>query len=258
MNDTLLRDYLFELYQATSFNDRFNIYYKYTRKLGFEDVAYSIMPGIQFESIYKKNPVFMSSGSFSTDFLDHYSSEELIKDDFTIRNIKDNKLSPMDWRDYEKNMRLREKEKNLILLAREDYGIRNALSIPTMKNDLGIAGASIICSDNDNAFKGLKQERMRDLVFITHRFHESNLNKRNLPKMFVAPFLEYLTVNEIGILCHLASGQHFQRIEYSIDIASYKVASNALNNLRKKKFNNITKERLMYLCGFINLNEMLE
>lgn len=253
MNKQFQCDFINELYAGRSFNERFIIYDKYVKKLGFEAVAYSLMPRMQLESCFKVDLVFHCSDSFSTDFLDHYTTEQLIQDDFTVRRICNNILLPMDWREYELTKQLRPKEESLIKLAREDYGINNGLSIPTMNNEAGFSGASIVSSEKDASFKKLKRENADALAFITHRFHESNFKSSKLPREFVTPFLERLTPNEFGILSHLASGQHFQKIENSIKIASYKVASNALRNLINNKFNSITKERLMYLCGQIDL-----
>lgn len=256
-SDLFLRDYLYELYTCHTFDQRFIVYDKYLKNLGFDGATYSIMPLIQSESVFLHSPVFKNSASFPDNYLDQYTTQKLSRHDFTIKRISKNILNPMDWREHELKNLITRNEVKLIELAREDYGIKNAISIPTMNSEIGMSGASIISLEKDAIFKKLKEENIDKLIFITHRFHESNLQGSQLPPNFVLPFIDHLTANEIGILCHLASGKHFQKIEYSIDIASYKVATNALQNLRKKKFNNITKERLMYLAGILRIQRYL-
>ncbi|MDD5393254.1 MAG: hypothetical protein PHE17_09565 [Thiothrix sp.] len=140
----------------------------------------------------------------------------------------------------------------MIALARADYGIRNALTIPTMTNKDGIAGASIISSEHDAPFALLKQEKLDTLFLITRAFHSCVLAEQQLSKQFLRPFLASLNQKEIDILRHLARGEPFKRIEYSVDVASYRVAANILDKLRGK-FGGITRDRLMFLVGLLHL-----
>jgi DNA-binding CsgD family transcriptional regulator len=252
----LLADYTHELYAVSSLEERFKIYEKYIQQLGFEGATYTFIPKIQLESTIPVHPFFEHTDSFSIDFLDHYTSEQLDQHDFTIRKTNNNELSPMDWRQHELRGLVSDNERGVIQLAREDYGINNALTIPTLGNEMGIAGATVISSEKDASFKKLKQERMEALVCYTRLFHDTSFSGSKMPLKFIEPFIESLKPTEIEILHCLASGIQFKNIEYHMDISSYKYASNILNNLRKR-LGGITRDRLMYLVGSLDINNLL-
>lgn len=252
----LMGEYIWEMYAVDSLTERFAVYEKYITKLGFSSALYTFVPFIQIGGSTLK-PLSLKTNDFSDSFLSHYVNEDLAKDDFTIRRMKEGNMNIMDWREHEVSNILLAPENQLIETAREEFGINNALSIPLMFQSLGASGLSIISEDSDKSFEQLKKEKIQVLHYFTRVFHDLNLlNIQKIPLERIK-FLNNLSEKEIGILRHLAKGNKFSKIEYHIDVASYKVASNILDNLRGKfreEFNErITRDQLMYLIGLLDI-----
>lgn len=254
-SEQLQKDFLYDLYHQSTVEGKFSVFDKYIKRLGFEAAVYSVMPRLQYESNYYLDPVFISSAEFSKKFLDHYSEGKLSEDDFTIRKINDNFLDPLDWREHEKLGLVSPNELDLIKLARVDYGITNAISVPTMNAEAGFSGASIVSSDKDTSFQKLLREKQYDLKFITYRFHQAIMEGTSVPAEFVKAFIDHFSPNEIGIICHLAAGKPYKNAVDTVDVNSSKSAYHALSNLRKNKFRHkISRDRLLYLSGLIDIS----
>ena len=252
MYPMFMSDYISEMYKKKSLKERFQVYEKYIGFLDFDAAIYTFVANI---SIGKNTlpSLFLRTADYSTDFLEHYVAEGLDQHDFTTRRIKEHKMSVMDWREYELKKRISTEESKLITLARDDYGFKNSLSIPLMNRDIGGAGVSIVSSEKDNAFAKLKAENLETLIHCTRLFHDINfLSIQKIP-LSTLTFLIELSEKERGILSHLAAGEPFKNIEYSIDVASSKVASNILDRLRGKFDSKITKDQLMYFVGLLGV-----
>ncbi|MBU1724150.1 MAG: autoinducer binding domain-containing protein [Gammaproteobacteria bacterium] len=242
-----------ELLSATSLDERFGLYERYVCGLGFDAATYTYIPNIQLNTHFPTPPVFAFTESYPVAFLKHYGEARFDEDDFTIRKVMGEKcMNILDWREHERQQQISAAENHVIVVAREEYGIRNALTIPTMTGAIGIAGASVVSSEKDASFQLLKEERLGTLLKMTQIFHAQVFANQELARRFLKPFLESLSQKEIDILRHLARGEAFKNIEYSVDVASYKVAANILDKLRAK-FGGITRDRLMFLIGLLNL-----
>jgi len=252
MHQLFMNDYITEMYENKSLEEHFQVYEKYVGLLGFDAAIYTFVSNI---SIGKNTlpSIFLRTANYSSDFLEHYVTEDLDQCDFTVKRIKDHKMSIMDWREYQLTKPITKEESELITLAREEYNFKNSLSIPLMNRDIGGAGVSIISSEKDSTFAKLKAENLETLLHCTQLFHDINfLDIQKLP-LSILTFLSELSEKERGILTHLASGEQFKNIEYSIDVASYKVASNILDRLRGKFDTKITRTQLMFLVGILGV-----
>lgn len=252
----LMGEYIWEMYATNSLTERFKIYEKYITHIGFSSAIYTFVPLIKIGDATLE-PLALTTNDFSLSFLQHYMDHNLVRDDFTIRLMNQGHMQTMDWREHELSNTLLNKETQVIETAREEFNIKNAVSIPLMLQGLGGAGVSITSDDSDAQFQSIKEERMQALQYFTQVFHDLNLlNLQKIPLERIK-FLNSLSEKEIGILKYLASGKKFSRIAYHIDVASYKVASNMLDNLRKKfedEFNErITRDQLMYLIGLLDI-----
>lgn len=251
----LLGEFAAELYSTDSFEKRFTIYDKYLKKLGFQGASYTFIPRVTVEGDLKTIPAFSCSDTFSPEFLDHYTSGRLDQNDFTIRRsfelMETNQLPIWDWQEVlngETQEVLLSSEEEVIRLAKADYEINNALSIPTMNDSLGLAGFSIISRDDDQQFQLLKKEKLETLKIMSRQFHDACLSSQNLPPTFIKSFLEKLTPLEADLLRHLARDLNLQRYEK----VSYKRAGNVLSELRQR-LGIRSQHRLMYLAGVFRL-----
>ncbi|MBO0612554.1 MAG: hypothetical protein RL122_1310 [Pseudomonadota bacterium] len=256
VDHALLGNYIAELYATNTLEERFQIYEKYLQLLGFEGATYTFAARAQWEAFTDIPAIFLHTATYSTEFLQHYEAERLDQQDFTVRKVLGGDIQPMDWREHETQAQLNPDEKHLIQLAREDYGIINAISIPTMFDERGAAGASIVSSEKDHAFQVLKQERLDTLIHCTKLFHDINFADASLPHKFILPLLASLKSKEIVVLRYLASGKPFKNIQDSTDI-SYFYATNILDGMRNR-LGKITKDKLLYLVGLLNILDQLK
>ena len=248
----LITDFISELHfsQPVSLDDNFQVYKKFLARLGYDGATYTFLPQIQLEVMKDLPTIFLSTESYPVGFITQYTEERLDSVDFTIRKMKEGYMEPMDWREHELSNTLNEEELYVINLAREEYGILNAISIPMMNEEKGGAGASIISYKDDNSFNELKQETLEALVSITRLFHERVINHEDLSHKFILPVMATLTPTEIKILKYKATGLPMKNIEDNIGISS-SYASNALGRLRKR-LGRVSTERLLYLLGLLN------
>ena len=255
-NHTLIGQFVEELYSANSLWERFYIYQKYVNRLGFYSASYTFIPSIQLDQPLP--PIFLYTSEFPKGFLQQYTEQNLARHDFTLRLARDYKVAPslnwcepLDWREHEVSGKLLPQEAAVIEQARVDYGIINAVSIPTMMSEAGVAGMSIISHENDCLFEKLKVKSLPTLLSCSQIFHDMNYASSDLNYAFLMPFIQNLKPKEIQILRYLASGKNLKAIEDSTGI-SYGYASNLLNELRAR-LGGISRDKLMYLIGAVNL-----
>ncbi len=252
----MLGDFFYDIYSTDALDERFKIFEKYVQTLGFEGVSYTFMPEFYLKDDYQQAPAFMSSELFPRSFIEQYTDDRFDKNDFTVRRIKSKQLRPMDWQMCGRSDELSQEEKNVITTADHEHGIKNAISIPTMSKEVGIAGASIISTVSNTDFQKLKDEKLETLRLCTRFFHDSTQNQSTSrpARIFVLPLLTTLNPKEIYILRYLATGQSLKNISFTTDIVTYNYAKNVLHELRKK-FGGISKDKLMYIIGLFNILE---
>lgn len=229
----IIGDFVEKIYTEQSLEKRFDIYAKYIEQLGFDAALYTYFPSSQLDSTkFPIPPIRLQTRDFPVDFLEHYEAEHL------------------DWNEYRQKHKLNIEKTKIIAVAKEDYGIKNGISIPIMNRTIGAAGISIISSETDIVFKKLKNEKFETLITCTQLFHDINYSNGMLQQEFVLYFLKILSTTEIEILRYLASGKHLKNIQ-DAKITSYKYAANTLCTIRKK-FGKITRDKLMYIVGLLD------
>ncbi|TXH68234.1 MAG: hypothetical protein E6Q83_14165 [Thiothrix sp.] len=256
----LVGHFVDDLYQVETVSERFLVYEHYIHTLGFDGATYTFFPNALWEFNSSFSPIFLHTQEYPTAFLKHYAEANFHECDFTIRvgnSLRLNKATPLptalDWREHEIAGLISYAENSVIQIAREEYGIRNALTIPTQRPEAGLGGMSVISSEKDSSFRELKQENMETLLRCTQVFHDISFgNSRNF-SIFAQPFLQTLKPKEIQILRHLALGYHLKQIGQGI---SYRYAANMLDELRAR-MGGITKDKLMYLIGQLHLLDLI-
>jgi len=236
--------------ESISLEQHFSVYEKFLRQLGYDGATYSFVPKIQIEVMKDLPAIFLSTSAYPIGFIEQYTAERLDQNDFTVRKILAGEMIPMDWREHEINGWVSEIEANVIKLARDKYGIKNAISIPMLYEEKGLAGASVISYLNDDAFNKLKEKTLDSLLSITRLFHVRISSEEDLTYKFILPVLKNLSEKEITILSYKASGKLMVNIEDETGISS-SFAANLLSRLRKR-LGGINTERLMYLMGLLN------
>jgi len=257
INKQLLGDFTADIYTQNSLSSRFSIFEKYVQILGFEGVSYTFMPEFSLKKDIQRAPVFMSSKLFPCSFIEQYTHDRMDQNDFTVRRIKTKQLAPMDWQEFKYSDELSHAEKTIISIAKYDHNVKNALSIPTMSEDRGIAGASIVSTAKNAEFNQLKKENLETLSICTQLFHDAtvNMSEASLADIFVIPLLIEMKPKEITILRYFASGKPLKNI-YDTTGISYSYASNLLAELRQR-LGGISNEKLMYIIGLFNLLDNL-
>ena len=255
-NPRIVGDLVAQLYALETLQSRFDYYQKTVCKQGFDAVCFSFEPRNTFNPELERPPVFEISERFPVGFLKAYKDDGWFQHDFTIREIMQGDLSAKDWKQKELSGELHDKEKELIQLAREQFGINNAITIPTMNHTVGIAGASIVSFADDEDFTILKQQQLNTLIHCTRVFNDIIMqHPSHLVKTFVFPNLPGVTKKERIVLRDLVRGLPIQKIGAKQGMNESSV-SNHLARLRKK-FNVKKTSDLKHLLVTLNIMDYL-
>lgn len=230
----------------------FRVYERYILTLGFDGATYTFLPPASLNDDLGLSPVFAATEDYPGAFLEHYQQARFDQQDFTIRQGYAGFEGAMDWWECERQQQISPREMEVLLVAREDYAIRNGITILSVEKCKGVVGTSVISMAQDEEFQLLKQEHLGTLQRIVENFHAFALADQSLMIPFLLPFFESLSPKEADILRHIAQGRPFKQVGYSIDVASPKVAANILSRIREK-FGGVTRDRLMFLAGLYNL-----
>lgn len=245
IDESFWREYVPALYSADSEEKRFQVYEKYILALGFSGATYTFTPRIQIEAMTNLPLIFLHTKDYPLEFLQEYKEKrfDLEGYDFAInKSMQQGETGPMDWRQHEKTGELNEKELHLIKLAREKYNIKNALSIPTLMDERGAAGVSVISDKDDAEFESITQHGIEQLVAATRLFHDTNFTDL---EQFILPVFESLKPREIAILYYKVSGKPMKTVKDATGISDI-VAARTLHDL-KQRLGKVNNDRLIYL-----------
>ncbi|NRB38063.1 MAG: autoinducer binding domain-containing protein [Pseudomonadales bacterium] len=252
MHNNIIVDFIYGLEQSLTIHGCFDVFSRAVSELGFDSVAYSSIP-IKLIQATSLQPQFLSSASFSSGFLKHYAESGLEKDDFTIKRISQGDTRVMNWRMEEKQGQLLPAEVQLIRLAREDYGVNNALSIPTLSDEHHISGVSIISESCDQTFQLLLNEKSHTLQMICQVFHDRVYSRVEYKKFFYLNFIESLSKDEKAVLKFVASGMP---LKLSRDICG--ISPSYAGNIRSSLFDKLQVKNSAELIYLISLHRIIE
>lgn len=251
INKELIADFAIDFYTAESFDEAFDIYFQLVLELGFDGVLYSFIPHISTASIFSIPPIFKSSETYSQDYLTYYGENQVDKLDPIFKLIKNGETNIIDWWEAAEERNFSDKEKEILRIARDNFGIINGITIPTLSEQRGIAGASIITSKTNKEYAKLKSKSIQTLALCTGMFHDFTLSRPLSSNSFVLPFFPDLTKKEIQVLRFQLTGKPMKQIEDSTGITT-KYAEKLLANIRKK-FGNISKNELIHQTSAFNI-----
>ena len=221
---------------------------------GFDAVVYSAMPA-SLGAPGLIQPVFLASSEFSKGFLSHYAEADLWQHDFTIDRIRQGFVGPLDWGKELKESKMSEAQQQVVRLANSDYGITNAISIPTQSDPHIIAGASVTSCESRSVFDSLLESQLTTVQFAIHRFHQFVFSKTSNTYCFYEPLIEELSAAEKRVVAFVALGKPLKQSKHYTNLSPTR-CSNVLSNLyRRMSVSNASE--LCFLVGHHKLVEML-
>ena len=259
-----LGEYVESLYNAQDFDAAFNAFEKQALKLGFDGVLYSYMPRVILDSNFYHEPVYKISSDYSPSYLKHYFEARLDRVDPIVKAIVDGVTEPIDWwgttsqkyRDMDKN------SEEAVGMSRR-YGIANGITIPTMSEEKGIAGASFVTSEN-KLYTKLKNENLDKIIFCTKLFHDLVLTHKGYIGHFIKPVVNILNTTEQKFLGMLALGESPSKIASKL-CKSEKYLEQVMLKMRRKmsgverdEMPNLNRNQLLYYAGLLNLLEQID
>jgi len=251
MNKELVANFAIDFYAAETFDEAFDTYFQLILESGFDGVLYSYIPHISTASQYSISPIFKSSDTYSQDFLAYYAENRLDKIDSIIKLIKNGETGIIDWWEEAEKRKFSDSDKEILYIAREEFGIINGITIPTMSEQRGIAGASVITSKTGSVYTELKAKGIETIALCTRMFHDFTLSRPLSSNSFVLPFFPVLTDKEIQVLRFQLTGKPMKQVEDSTGITT-KYAEKLLKNVRIK-FGSITKNELIHQTSAFNI-----
>ena len=260
---TYLGQFVEALYQARNIDEAFSAFEQHVFKLGFEGVLYTFIPRIILDTKSPYAPVYLVSESYSPKYLEHYMDTGFYQHDPVIKAIEKGDLTPFDWWEEVNKGKMNKVEQGTIVTAREDYQIMHGITIPTMSDHRGIAGASFISSENDHLYGNLKATNLENLKLSTQLFHDAVLSREFLAKSFIQPFTLKLNEKEKGLLRGLSAGKNMDHIAQELG-TQVKYLDKVLRRTREKfsgvgigEEAKINRNQLIYYMGLLNLLDNL-
>lgn len=216
-------------------------------------MLYTFIPKLTRLSV-SLQPVFQHTDSYLP-FLKNYQKNNFSRYDFVIRLVEEGKLDTIDWWEEAAKIELSKKEKYVNHIAKETYGITKGISFPTLSNDMGFAGVSIISFKDSYANKIINADAIRHLKKCSRQYHDHAMIHQDARHKFILPILQTLTPKKVLLIKYLISGKPMKYISDEVDIST-RYAEKLLIKLRKQ-FGNITTNELIYLLGLLNISEYL-
>ena len=248
-------DFIEQLDNAVNLEGLFLALERAANQLGFEGVSYTYIPPLILNNLEASSPVFIKTDSFSDGFITQYEQDHLGEHDFVIKRVLENDFLPVHWQQEVERRRLNRQEKRVVEIARNDYDIENAISIPTYKRDDGVAGITVTSQENKYFFDKLFDERIKLFSRLCRIFSDRITLNPDYQVNFVKPFLSTLSCTERSLLLLVAEGVPLKKAADRLNI-SYGYSSNVMDKLRVK-FGDVSRERLFYLAGVMKFHQMV-
>lgn len=222
--------------------------------LGFNGISYTVVP-LSLAAAGEVDPVFLVSPDFGDRFLRHYEQAGLARHDFAIERARAGHVRTLDWQHELGKGKLTAEQRALIELARADYGIRNALTLPTRSDRHLIAGASVTCEERDERFETLKRERADTLRHLVRFFHDWVFAAPEFRRCFYEGFLGRLSDDEVKVVKMAINGQLLKNSRELCGLSPSR-AGNLLSGLyRRLDVKNASE--LSYLVGLHQIGPLL-
>jgi len=241
------------LYDAKSIDDKFSILENEVLSLGFDAVLYTFIPKLSRLSTSLK-PVFQYSERYNP-LIKYYQKHDFSRHDFVIRLAEERTdLEVIEWWEEAQKNKLNEKEIQVNLIMIKKFSFTKGITFPTLQNDQGLAGVSVISFKEEYKNKKVSPELLENLKHCVRMYHDHMMIHQDIRYEFILPILKTLTPKKKLVIKHLISGQPMKNITEAGVTERY--AEKLLLELRKT-FGNISKNELIYLLGLLNIVEYL-
>lgn len=256
-NQFVILDFLDRIGPADSGDQMFSILESVILDLGFEHVSYTFVPELLIRSLTRVSPVFKLSKNYNTGFIDHYAEANFGEHDFTIRRIIEGEPNPIVWWNDARDKRLSPEEKQIIEVAREDYGLRHGVTLSAYCDGASMAGVSLTSGDKDHAFDLLLKEKINVVQQLSRLFNDHLFRKPEYQIIFLMPVLKKLSKTELAVLLGLSKGKNIQKIADELE-RSDKYINNVVVSKLKNKLNCLSRDQLMYQAGKIKIDQIID
>lgn len=253
-NQAVLLGFVERLFSASDIDTMFDALEQAASGLGFEHVSFTYIPDFLNRQLCDLAPVFKLSRQYPVEFIDQYAACNFGQHDFTIKKITQGEMETVRW--WEMARQLAPQEKYVIEVARQDYGLRHGITIPVFSEAGAIAGVSVTCNETDQLFDRLCQERINTLTQIARMFSDRALQLPRHRAEFYRPFLDKLSSTEKAVLSRLAQGGNLKTISRDLQL-DYKYLANTVIASLRRKFGNVTRDKLLYEAGRIEFDKLI-
>jgi DNA-binding CsgD family transcriptional regulator len=243
--------YIERLYNSSSIDDAFDALNQELQTLGFDAALYGFSPRLASDESEPAAPVFKIADDYCPAFIEHYFSEGLAKDDFTIRLLMQGRQQRLDWWECSQKGMLSDVEESVLGMGRYDFGIQNGITLPTMNNSRGFGAVSMITAATGEDYIKLRVQAEKKAEVYARIFQEHINSNVNLYRYLLEPLISKLSSTEKRVLPFIASGKPMKTINLNPAI-SEKYAEKLVYSIRKK-FGNISKARLIYYIGLLHM-----
>lgn len=240
------------LYATDDIDQMFLALEKAAIGLGFDTISYTFVPGLINRLFSEVSPVFQISRDYNKQFIEHYSQASFAEHDFTIKRITAGVAQPINWWQVAATEPLHQAEKNIIEVARADYGIRHGITLPAFSDGYNMAGVSVTSEEKDGRFALLCSRSLPYLQRMSRMYNDRILAQPALRSHFVTPFLNTLSDTEKSVLLGLCQGQNLKSIAVDLQL-DYKYLANFVMSGLRKKFGNLPRDQMLFEAGLLQL-----
>lgn len=247
--------YVENLYTSETVEEKFKQLEVFTESLGFEGVLYTFIPSLYGDkTVPDFVPVYMTSRHFNQGYLEHYAAAEFSRSDPFIAAVVNGEKASIDWWGRHQFTPYKGSALEVIRVAKEDYGVRNGVTIPLHSSDKGIAGATLITGDEGEVFTALKYERLAEAEVACRIFHDhlsSNL-EWHLP--FLYPLASQMNSTEQKVLKFILDGGAVKQLP-DINV-SERYGYNVMRHIRNG-FGFRSNEQMIHRLTRLGITEIL-
>lgn len=222
--------------------------------LGFDGVLYSFYPKPMYMS-KDVQPVSHYSDSLAP-FVAHYIENNYGNCDFVLRLALQDWRKPIDWWEEINAGHVTREERAVTEDARKNFGIQYGISIPALRGKFAVAGISVISKNSSGShFQKLKKTHLAQLFSLSSDYHNTVFHSRESLRFFIKPLLDSLNDTQKIVLRHVLTFKPMKSIPHTWGITP-RYAEKVMLNIRHE-FGNITTNELLYILGFLNLDDYL-